>query len=70
MAAAKRKKKEQEETVQVPDVIYCRDCERGSQFGDNSCFCSARNRRVCACEKYGRPGMMCRDLYKPKIKVK
>ena len=67
---AKRKLKEQEKPVQVPDVIYCRDCSRSSDYKNNSCFCSGKNRRVCAGEKYGRPGMMCRDIYKPKVKVK
>lgn len=34
--------------------VRCRDCRNASEFIENSCYCKAMGRRVCACERYGR----------------
>lgn len=34
--------------------VHCRDCVNASEFVENSCYCKAMGRRVCACMRYGR----------------
>lgn len=34
--------------------VRCRDCAHASDFIENSCHCKAMDRRVCACDRYGR----------------
>ena len=34
--------------------VRCRDCANASEFVENSCYCKAVGRRVCACHRYGR----------------
>ena len=34
--------------------VRCRDCRNASEFIENSCYCKAMGRRVCACDRYGR----------------
>ena len=34
--------------------VRCRDCAHSSDFIGNSCHCRAMDRRVCACQRYGR----------------
>lgn len=34
--------------------VRCRECSHAGDFIGNSCFCTAQNHRVCACDRYGR----------------
>lgn len=34
--------------------VRCRDCQYASEFIENSCYCKSMDRRVCACDRYGR----------------
>lgn len=51
---------------EIPQRVFCRDCQNSSDFGDNSCFCKGLGHRVCAANKYGKPNIECRGNYKPK----
>ena len=35
--------------------VHCRDCAGASEFIENSCYCKAMGRRVCAANRYGKP---------------
>lgn len=37
-----------------PERVRCRECAAASSFTGNGCFCAAKGRRVCACDRYGR----------------
>lgn len=37
-----------------PKRVYCRNCANSSDHRGNSCFCSAKGHRECACNKYGQ----------------
>ena len=58
-------KKTKQKDEPIPERVFCRDCDKSSDFGDNSCYCAGFGRRVCAAENYGKPGLMCREHYKP-----
>lgn len=58
-------KKTRQKDEPIPERVFCRDCDKSSDFGDNSCYCAGFGRRVCASENYGKPGLMCREHYKP-----
>lgn len=34
--------------------VRCRDCRHALEFIENSCYCKAMGRRICACMRYGR----------------
>lgn len=34
--------------------VHCRNCRNSSDFIENSCYCKALKRRVCACNIHGR----------------
>lgn len=36
-------------------LVRCRDCANASEFIENSCYCKAMGRRVCAANRYGKP---------------
>lgn len=54
---------------EIPQRVFCRDCQNSSDFGDNSCFCKALEHRVCAANKYGKPNNECRGNYKQKKEI-
>ena len=60
VAAPKTSKKE------MPQRVFCKDCQHSGDFGNNSCFCKALGHRVCAANRYGKPNIECRGNYKPK----
>lgn len=63
---AKKRDSKKEDKKEVPEKVFCKDCSNARDFKGNSCYCVPRNRRVCACDRYGRSGIMCRDLYNKK----
>lgn len=51
---------------ELPQRVFCKDCQNADKFADNSCFCKGLGHRVCAANKYGKPNLECRGNYKPK----
>lgn len=56
------KSKKSEHDLSIP--VRCKDCGHATDFIENSCFCKAYGRRLCACGRYGR---RC-ERFKAKVK--
>lgn len=47
-------KRKKDKPMKFSDKVHCRECRNSKDFINNSCFCKAFKRRLCACNRYGR----------------